>query len=112
MAEALVQTQGSNRIVVDLPGVQDTAEAKRVLGRTANLEFRLVSDLNDQYIDPYTGKSNGQPLPPGTELFAYESLDSGRQLLLQRNRILTGERVQMPLQALARIQVVLKLILL
>lgn len=94
VAEALVQTQGSNRIVVELPGVQDTAEAKRVLGRTANLEFRLVSDSNDQYIDPYTGKYNDQPLPPGTEVFAFESLDSGRQLLLQRNRILTGERVQ------------------
>ncbi|AXY55774.1 protein translocase subunit SecD [Acinetobacter chinensis] len=94
VAEALVQTQGSNRIVVELPGVQDTAEAKRVLGRTANLEFRLVSDLNDQYIDSYTGKSNGQPLPPGTAAFAYESLDSGRELLLNRNRILTGERVQ------------------
>ena len=94
VAEALVQTQGNNRIVVELPGVQDTAEAKRVLGRTANLEFRLVADSNDQYIDPYTGKYNGQPLPPGTELFAYESLDSGRQLLLNRNRILTGERVQ------------------
>lgn len=94
VAEALVQSQGSNRIVVELPGVQDTAEAKRVLGRTANLEFRLVSDLNDQYIDPYTGKSNGQALPPGTELLAYESLDSGKQLLLNRSRILTGERVQ------------------
>lgn len=94
VAEALVQTQGNNRIVVELPGVQDTAEAKRVLGRTANLEFRLVSDSNDQYIDPYSGKYNGQPLPPGTEVFAYESLDSGRQLLLNRNRILTGERVQ------------------
>jgi len=94
VAEALVQSQGSNRIVVELPGVQDTAEAKRVLGRTANLEFRLVSDLNDQYIDRFTGKYNGQPLPPGTEVFAYESLDSGRELLLNRNRILTGERVQ------------------
>jgi preprotein translocase subunit SecD len=94
VAEALVQTQGNNRIVVELPGVQDTAEAKRVLGRTANLEFRLVSDLNDKYIDPYTGKINGQALPPETEAFAYESLDSGRQLLLNRNRILTGERVQ------------------
>ena len=94
VAEALVQTQGSNRIVVELPGVQDTAEAKRVLGRTANLEFRLVSDLNDQYIDRMSGKYNGQPLPPGTEVFAYESLDSGRELLLNRNRILTGERVQ------------------
>ena len=94
VAEALVQTQGNNRIVVELPGVQDTAEAKRVLGRTANLEFRLVADSNDQYIEQYTGKYNGQPLPPGTEVFAYESLDSGRQLLLNRNRILTGERVQ------------------
>ena len=94
VAEALVQTQGNNRIVVELPGVQDTAEAKRVLGRTANLEFRLVADSNDQYIDPYTGKYNGQPLPPGTEVFAYESLDSGRQILLNRNRILTGEHVQ------------------
>ena len=94
VSEAVVQTQGNNRIVVELPGVQDTAEAKRVLGRTANLEFRLVSDLNDKYIDPYTGKINGQALPPGTEAFAYESLDSGRQLLLNRNRILTGERVQ------------------
>jgi preprotein translocase subunit SecD len=94
VAEALVQTQGNNRIVVELPGVQDTAEAKRVLGRTANLEFRLVADSNDQYIDPYTGKYNDQPLPPGTEVFAYQSLESGRQLLLQRNRILTGERVQ------------------
>ncbi|MBH2028924.1 MAG: protein translocase subunit SecD [Moraxellaceae bacterium] len=94
VAEALVQTQGSNRIVVELPGIQDAAEAKRVLGRTANLEFRLVADSNDQYIDPYSGKYNGQPLPPGTEVFAYESLENGRQLLLNRNRILTGERVQ------------------
>ena len=93
VAEALVQTQGSNRIVVELPGVQDTAEAKRVLGRTANLEFRLVSDLNDQYINPYTGQLSGTA-PAGTQAFAYESLDSGRQLLLNRNRILTGERVQ------------------
>ncbi|WOE31265.1 MULTISPECIES: protein translocase subunit SecD [unclassified Acinetobacter] len=93
VAEALVQTQGSNRIVVELPGVQDTAEAKRVLGRTANLEFRLVSDLNDQYIDPYSQQLKGTA-PPGTEAFAFQSLDSGRQLLLNRNRILTGERVQ------------------
>jgi len=108
VAEALVQTQGNNRIVVELPGVQDTAEAKRVLGRTANLEFRLVSDSNDQYIDPYSGKYNGQPLPPGTEVFAYESLDSGRQLLLNRNRILTGERVQNASSALAKTLVVLR----
>ncbi|MCH4247967.1 MAG: protein translocase subunit SecD [Acinetobacter populi] len=94
VAEALVQRQGSNRIVVDLPGVQDTAEAKRVLGRTANLEFRLVSDQNDQVVNPYTYQYNGQPIPAGTELFDYQEINSGKKLLLQRQRILTGERVQ------------------
>ena len=93
VAEALVQTQGSNRIVVELPGGQDNGGGKPVLGWTGNLGFRLVSDLNDQYIDPYTGQLSGTA-PAGTQAFAYESLDSGRQLLLNRNRILTGERVQ------------------
>ena len=94
VAEALVQRQGSNRIVVDLPGVQDTAEAKRVLGRTANLEFRLVSDQNDQVVNPASYQYNGQPIPAGTELFDYQAIASGKQILLQRQRILTGERVQ------------------
>jgi len=85
VAEALVQTQGSNRIVVDLPGVQDTAEAKRVLGRTANLEFRMVADEAAGY--------NGGPVPAGTESFPFEKLD-GPPVLLKRQRILTGERVQ------------------
>lgn len=44
VAEPLVQRQGANRIVVELPGVQDTAEAKRILGKTANLEFRLAAE--------------------------------------------------------------------
>lgn len=47
VAEPLVQRQGKNRIVVELPGVQDTAAAKRVLGATANLEFRLAAPYND-----------------------------------------------------------------
>ncbi len=85
VAEALVQTQGSNRIVVDLPGVQDTAEAKRVLGRTANLEFRMLSDQAESY--------TGGLVPAGSESFAFEKLD-GPQILLKRQRILTGERVQ------------------
>ncbi|ONG39159.1 protein-export membrane protein SecD [Alkanindiges hydrocarboniclasticus] len=85
VAEALVQTQGSNRIVVDLPGVQDTAEAKRVLGRTANLEFRLVSEQADTYA--------GGPVPAGTQAFPFEKLD-GPTILLKRQRIVTGERVQ------------------
>ncbi len=85
VAEALVQTQGNNRIVVDLPGVQDTAEAKRVLGRTANLEFRLVADQADTY-------RAGDPLPPGTQAFAFETVD-GPPVLLKRQRIVTGDRV-------------------
>lgn len=44
VSEPLVQRQGANRIVVELPGVQDTAEAKRILGKTANLEFRLAAE--------------------------------------------------------------------
>ncbi|RYY80028.1 MAG: protein translocase subunit SecD [Moraxellaceae bacterium] len=85
VAEALVQTQGSNRIVVDLPGVQDTAEAKRVLGRTANLEFRLVAEQADTYA--------GGSVPAGTQAFPFEKLD-GPTILLKRQRIVTGERVQ------------------
>ena len=46
MSEPLVQRQGKNRIVVELPGIQDTAEAKRILGKVANLEFRLVAETS------------------------------------------------------------------
>ena len=46
VSEPLVQRQGQNRIVVELPGIQDTAEAKRILGKVANLEFRLVANLD------------------------------------------------------------------
>ncbi|WP_049237567.1 protein translocase subunit SecD [Moraxella canis] len=85
VAEALVQSQGANRIVVELPGVQDTAEAKRVLGRTANLEFRMVSEQDMNY-------AGGIP-PAGTEAFPFGSLD-GQPMLLERQSIITGERVQ------------------
>ena len=85
VSEALVQSQGTNRIVVELPGVQDTAEAKRVLGRTANLEFRLVADENSTY--------NGGIPPAGTEAFPFGTLD-GPPTLLQRQAIVTGEKVQ------------------
>ena len=44
MSEPIVQRQGRNRIVVELPGVQDTSEAKRILGKNANLEFRLEAE--------------------------------------------------------------------
>ncbi len=85
VAEALVQSQGSNRIVVELPGVQDTAEAKRVLGRTANLEFRMVSEQSASFV-------GGVP-PAGTESFPFATLD-GKPVLLERQAIVTGDRVQ------------------
>ena len=84
VAEALVQSQGANRIVVELPGVQDTAEAKRVLGRTANLEFRLVAEDSNNY-------TGGIP-PAGTEAFPFETLD-GPPVLLKRQAIVTGDKV-------------------
>ena len=84
VTEALVQSQGASRIVVELPGVQDTAEAKRVLGRTANLEFRMVAED----ADTYTG---GIP-PAGTEAFPFETLD-GPPVLLDRQAIVTGDKV-------------------
>lgn len=85
VAEALVQSQGANRIVVELPGVQDTAEAKRVLGRTANLEFRMVSDDADSF--------TGGIAPAGTEAFPFGDLN-GPPILLNRQAIVTGEKVQ------------------
>ncbi len=84
VAAALVQSQGTNRIVIELPGVQDTAEAKRVLGRTANLEFRMVAEGADEY-------TGGVP-PAGTETFPFESLD-GPPLLLKKQAIVTGDKV-------------------
>jgi len=80
VAEAIVQRQGANRIVVELPGLQDTAEAKRILGRTASLEFRFASARAD----------DGLSVPPGTERF---QLSQGGQVLLERRKIVTGERV-------------------
>lgn len=82
VAEPLVQQQGYNRIVVELPGVQDTAIAKRVLGRTADLEYRAVSDKR---LSP-SGRA-----PAGTELF-YEK-DTNRPILLKKQVIARGECV-------------------
>jgi preprotein translocase subunit SecD len=80
VSEPLVQPQGRNRIVVELPGIQDTAEAKRILGKTANLEFRLVARAD-------------APLSERQE-FQYRSADrAGASEWLEREVIITGERV-------------------
>ena len=80
VSEPLVQRQGKNRIVVELPGIQDTAEAKRILGKVANLEFRLVASLDT----PASEKQR----------YEYRSADrAGASEWLERSVILTGERV-------------------
>lgn len=85
VAEPIVQRQGANRIVVELPGVQDAGEAKRILGRTASLEFRFVDW-------EHGGVAEGGIAPAGTELFAFKD-DSTQRVLLQKRKIVTGDRV-------------------
>ncbi len=80
VSEPLVQRQGGNRIVVELPGIQDTAEAKRILGKVANLEFRLVAEVNA----PVSQRQR----------FEYRSPDRGGMTeWLERDVIITGESV-------------------
>ncbi|KAF5298542.1 hypothetical protein FQA39_LY19221 [Lamprigera yunnana] len=101
VAEAWYKAKGQQPYWwLKLPGVQDTAEAKLVVfGRILQtLNSRLVSDLNDNILTVSQVKYNGQPLPPGTEVFAYESLDSGRELLLNRSpKIVGGAEVNITL---------------
>ncbi len=80
VSEPLVQRQGRNRIVVELPGIQDTAEAKRILGKVANLEFRLVANIDT----PDSEK----------ERYLYRSPAlKGSSEWLEKAVIITGERV-------------------
>ncbi|MEI7869529.1 MAG: protein translocase subunit SecD [Candidatus Methylumidiphilus sp.] len=82
VAEPVIQQQGEDRIVVQLPGVQDTARAKEILGATATLEFRLVD--SEHVIGP-DGKA-----PLGAKLYNDRA---GRPLILQRKIIVTGDQV-------------------
>jgi len=80
VAEPLVQRQGRNRIVVELPGIQDTAEAKRILGKTATLQFRLEA------------KHNAKPQEK-VEFEFRESRGINTTAWLERDIVITGERV-------------------
>lgn len=86
VAEPIIQQQGSDRIVVQLPGVQDVAKAKDILGRTATLELRLVDDSPSAL----TALASGT-VPFGLQLF--KDTD-GRDLLLRRQVLLTGENLE------------------
>ena len=82
VSEPLVQRQGRNRIVVELPGVQDAAGAKKILGKTANLEFRLEATPDT----PLTQKEK-------FEFYTEEERQLRGEKFLERRRIITGERV-------------------
>ena len=85
VAEPIIQRQGTERIVVQLPGVQDTARAKEILGAVATLEFRLVDEKNDHQSAIDSGK-----IPSGSKLYYFKD---GRPLLLKTSVIATGENI-------------------
>jgi len=84
VAEPVIQRQGQNRVVVQLPGVQDTARAKAILGATATLEFRLV----DEEHEPQDAV-NGRP-PAGSKLYYQRD---GLPILLKKQVMLTGDSI-------------------
>ncbi|MDD3577291.1 MAG: protein translocase subunit SecD, partial [Halothiobacillus sp.] len=86
VAEPLIQQQGDDRIVVELPGIQDTVRAKEIIGATATLEFRLVSGTPTDWVD---AEQSGR-VPPDARL--YHEKD-GRPILLKRQVIVTGDRI-------------------
>ncbi len=86
VAEPVIQRQGSDRVVVQLPGVQDTVRAKEILGATATLEFRLVhGSLADSSAAAASGKA-----PIGSRLYKESN---GNPVLLKRSVIVTGDQI-------------------
>lgn len=88
VAEPIVQQQGLDRIVVQLPGVQDTAKAKEILGRTATLEIRMVDE--DKSDMATLQKAQQGQVPFGDELFSDRE---GRPVLVKKSVVLTGDRI-------------------
>jgi len=85
VAEPIIQKQGLDRIVVQLPGVQDPTQAKIILGTTATLEFRLV----DEGANALAAQAGGE-IPPGDKLYKERN---GNPILLKRRVMLTGEYI-------------------
>ncbi len=84
VAEPVIQQQGLDRIVVQLPGVQDTAKAKDILGRTATLEMRLV----DESSEGRAAETNTGPVPFGSERYLERD---GRPVIVKKQVVITGE---------------------
>jgi len=88
VAEPIIQQQGLDRIVVQLPGVQDTAKAKEILGRTATLEIRLVDEDKTDIATLESAQKGNAPF--GDDLFKDRD---GRSILVKKNVLLTGDRI-------------------
>ena len=89
VAEPVIQQQGIDRIVVQLPGVQDTAKAKEILGRTATLEIRMVDEERMQ--DPATVQAAAAGQSPfGTEMYFERN---GQPVIVKKTVVLTGEYI-------------------
>ncbi len=86
VAEPVIQQQGVDRIVVQLPGVQDTAKAKDILGRTATLEMRLV----EEGAEARAAENNSGPVPFGAERFLERN---GQAVIVKKQVILTGDNL-------------------
>ncbi|HEY5701939.1 MAG TPA: protein translocase subunit SecD [Gammaproteobacteria bacterium] len=84
VAEPVIQQQGDRRVVVELPGVQDTARAKEILGATATLEFRMVDDEHSVQ-DAVQGR-----VPAGSKLYSERN---GNPILLKKRVMLTGDHI-------------------
>jgi preprotein translocase subunit SecD len=87
VAEPVIQQQGADRVVVQLPGVQDTAKAKDIIGRTATLEVRMVDDS----AEASAAAAGSGPVPFGTERYVERG---ARPLIVKRQVILTGENLR------------------
>lgn len=86
VSEPIIARQGKDRIMVQLPGVQDANEAKRVLGSTASLQWHMVDETNDPYEADRTKR-----IPVGSKL--YKMRDDGRPILLKRELIVSAENM-------------------
>ncbi len=85
VAEPVVQQQGADRVVVQLPGVQDMAEAKKILGATATLEYRAVDETNDPFSAAQTGR-----IPADSRLYTDQN---GQPILLKKRLIVSGDQL-------------------
>jgi len=85
VAEPVIQQQGADRVVVQLPGVQDTVEAKKIIGATATLEYRAVDENNDAYTAEQTGR-----IPPESRLYHDKN---GNPVLLKKRLIVSGDQL-------------------